>query len=78
MLLRSLCVQLDHARVVYDRWIARSYMAFVENARLLQAARDEFDRARSVQSDHVPWCTRCGERFDDGVCADDGASRRHS
>ena len=67
MLLRTLYTHLGRARGVYDRWVARSYMESVENARLLHAARDEFDRARSVQTDHVPWCARCGERLDDAT-----------
>ena len=68
MPLRSLYTRLGRARAIYDRWVAESHICFVANAHLLHAARDEFDQSRTVRSDHVPWCMRCGERLEGAFC----------
>ena len=66
LLLRSLTT-LGRARVILYRWMAESHIEFAENPGLLHAARDQFDRARSVRSGRVSWRTRRGERLDDAI-----------
>lgn len=59
MSLRWLCTGFRRLPEVYGHWLAQSHLALVESARLLNAARDGFDQARTVRSDDVPWCRRC-------------------
>ena len=67
MSLQSLCTRFQRLRAVYGHWAAESQIGLVESARLLDTARDEFDQARTVRSDDVPWCSGCGERLDRAV-----------
>ena len=67
MSLQSLCTCLRRLRAVYGHWVAQSHIGLVTSARLLDAARDQFDQARTVRSDDVPWCTGCGERLDRAI-----------
>jgi hypothetical protein len=63
MLVRLFSTRLGRALAIYDRWVAESHVRSLESVRLLHRAREQFDAARSVRSDRVPWCARCGERL---------------
>jgi hypothetical protein len=64
---RSTYKRLRHVVAVSLGWITESHIAFTESARLLHWARDQFDNARSVRADRVPWCARCGGRLRAGT-----------
>lgn len=63
MSLRWFCTHFRRLPKVYGDWVAESHLALGESARLLNVAREDFDQARTVRSDDLPWCKRCGERL---------------